>query len=465
MPEIAATCALYIDGNLIPDGSAGDLAAPVAMDGLSMKWGRSTSIDQPNPATCSVDILDRGSGPVRVDALVALGATLVVEATVTGAAPVIVFYGRITDLDIQWDDVGGGVCAVIAVDLLGDLANRFVGAEPWPQETLQARANRIMTAIGAAATVTADPRPAALPVSRMDVDRQAAANLLRDLATSGTSVLWVVVPAGTAKPALRIEDPADRSSMRVLAQDVPSLLWKIRDAAAGGGDVLDACSVLRDPVHWSRAVTDLVTRVTVRWLDPSTSPNPTERSVSVVDAESEVAYGARGLSVGTILADQTAASNAASVLIAGHRPSPAWRADGVVWDLAATAVTAQTVELAVSLLDNSRRIGLPLTISDLPWWAPAGAQAGMYVEGGSYKYRDGRWVLSLAGIPATGVGGSLSYGQTDASIRYVDIDPTITFLDMIGVGPRQNTGPAWSDAAAGRSWASVPAGTDWSEVK
>lgn len=459
---VPATCSVYIAGALIPDGRTGDRKAPVAVDGLTVKWGRSTSIDQPEAATAQVDILDRGNGPTRVDALVALGASLVVYASVDGQTDVIVFAGRITDLSIEWDDAGGGLCQVIAADLLADLANRYVGAEPWPQETLAARAARILTSIGGTAVnMSVDARPAALPVSRMDVDRQAAATLLRDLATTGTAALWVVVPAATAKPALRIEDPSARKSMRALTQDLSRLLWVITETGSDSKP-LDACDVIRDPVHWTRATADLITRVTVRWLDPSTSPDPTERSIAVVDAASETEFGARGLSVGTILASSAAATDAANLLVAGHRPSQSWRVTGLTWDLAVTPITTATRDLAAALLDNSRRIGLPLMIAPLPWWAPAGASAGVYVEGGTYAYRAGRWIMALDGIPATGVGGSLTYAATDKSIRYVDIDPAITFFDMIGVGPRANTGPAWSDMPAGKTWASVPAGQNWS---
>jgi hypothetical protein len=418
---IPTTCAVYIAGELIPDGSAGDPLAPLALDALAIHWGRSTTVDQPEPATCSVDILDRGGGPVRVDALVSLGATLVVYATVDGGSPVIVFSGRITDLDIQWDDAGGAVCEVIAADLMADLANRYVGAEPWPAESLQARAGRILTAAG------------------------------------------VVVPTATAVPGVRIEDPSARGSMRALVQSVPSLLWVIAPSASSSSP-LDACSVLRDPVHWARATADLITRVTVRWLDQSTSPDPTERTVSLTDPSSEATYGARGLSVGTILADQASADAAAALIVSGHRPSAVWRVTGLAWDLSVTPVDTNAVALAVALLDNATRIGLPLLVGPLPSWAPAGAESGVYIEGGDYLYRDGRWVLALVGAPGTGAGGSLTYWQTDGSIRYVDIDPAITFLDMLGVGPRGNTGPAWQDAAAGRTWASVPAGTDWSEI-
>jgi hypothetical protein len=459
---ITASCDVYIAGQHIPDGSTGDPSAPLALDGLSLHWGRTTSIDQPEAATCTVDLLDRGGGSVRVDALVSLGATLVVYSSIGGAPPLIVFSGRVTDLDVEWDDAGGAVCSVIAADLLADLANRFVGAEPWPQETLSARANRIVASAVGGGAVTVDARPAALPVSRMDVDRQAAAGLLRELATSGTAVLWVVVPSSTAVPTLRIEDPSARTSMRALVESVPSLLWQISDAA-GDSNPLDACQVLRDPVHWSRATADLMTRVTVRWLDPSTSPDPTERTVSLVDTAAETTYGARGISVGTILASSTAADQAANVLMAGHRPSDLWRVSGLTWDTSIVPVDPDTVTLAATLLDNSSRIGVPLLVTPLPAWAPAGAGAGVYVEGGNYRYTGGRWILALDGIPATGLGGSLSYGQTDPSMRYVDIDPAITYLDMIGVGPRRDVGPAWQDIAAGRSWQSIPAGIDWSE--
>lgn len=464
MGEIVASCAVWIAGNPIPDGSTGDRDAPVAVTGLVIRWGRDNTTDQPDPATATLSILDRGGGTVRTEQLVALGASVTVEATVAGRGAVIVFAGRITDLELEYDELGGSICRVIAADLAADLANRFVGAEPWPSETLAARASRILAGAGiTGVTVEVDPRPAALPVSRADVDRQAAAGLLTDLARSGTAVLWVVVPASTAVPGLRIEDPAARPSMRALAQSLPSLLWRITDTA-GLSYTVSSSALLRPPISWSRALGDLITRVTVRWLDQTTSPDVTERSVILTDPGSELAYGARGLSVGTTLASQAAANEAASVWMAGHRPSVNWRVAGLTWDLGHTPVSDAAADLAVALLDNSRRIGLPVVIDELPWWVPQGAQAGAYIEGGTYRYDDGRWVFALDGVPATGTGGSLAYAQTDLSMRYVDIDPTITFLDMIGVGPRSDTGPAWSSAPAGKHWNSYPAGTDWSEV-
>ena len=437
MTRIPIGCELVIDGTRVADGAtSADPRAPIALDNLAIRWGRSTTIDQPEPSTCSVTVLDRGSGDVRVDQVAVLGSTLAVWA-VDGADRRVVFAGRVTDLDVEYDDgAGGSVCDIIAVDLLGDLANRYVGAEPWAQETLSARAGRIMTAIGSGpAAVTVDARPAALPVSRLDVDRQAAQPLLKDLATTGSAVVWVVVAAAApAAPKLRIEDPSARVSLWILGRGTDGLYRPMPSPTAG--DPLDACAVLRDPVKWTRSTADLITRATVRWFDQSTSPDTTERSVGIVDAAAESLFGARGLSVGTILSTEAAATTAAQLLMASHQPSEAWRADGLVWDLdRSVANDATTRGLAVNLLDNSARIGRAVRVGPLPWWTPNTGSAGLYVEGGTYRFVGGRWVLALATTSGIGAGGSITYAASPRSIRYQDVARDVSYLDLIGVAP------------------------------
>lgn len=435
MTRIPVGAELFIDGVRVADGSTGgDHTAPLALDNLSVPWGRSTTVDQPEPATCSVTLLDRGGGAARVDSLVRLGSLLVVWA-VLGADRRVVFAGRVTDLDIDYDAAAGGAaCAVVAADLVADLANRYVGAEPWPAEALSARAARILTAVGGqASSVTVDARPAALPVSRVDVDRQAAAGLLRDLATSGSAALWVVVPPATPDtPQLRIEDPAARVSLWVLGKGSDNLYRPMPSPTAG--DPLDACAVLQDPVKWMRSTADLITRTTVRWQDQTTTPDPTERSVGYVDAAAEAALGARGLSVGTILSTESAATAAAQLLMASHQVSDAWRADGLVWDLDHSVTDdATTRTLALTLLDNNARIGHAINVGPLPWWTPNAGSAGLYVDGGTYRFVGGRWVLALRTTSGIGAGGSMTYEQSPRSIRYQDVARDVSFLDLIGV--------------------------------
>ena len=470
-PPILATCELWVDGVRYADGRPGeDPAAPFALSDLTVRWGRDNTVDQPAPATCSFTVADPPGGAVRFDDTVVLGSTVVIWSQLD-TARAVVFGGRVTDLDAEYDDqVGAGVCHVIAADQLSDLGNRFVGAEPWAMQWMQDRAKRILAAVGVSDVgLTVADRPGHLQMSRMDVDRQAAAALLLDLATSTGSVLWAAYDPSKAGPYLYYEDPATRASLYVLAQNVTTLLWAPA-AGSGAGTPLSACQVLRDPVTWSRAVTDLITRATVRWLDQTTSPGTTDRSVQLIDTAAETAYGARGISIGTLLTTSTDADKLAAGTLAGHQPSPSWRTSGLTWDLAATAEDTDPADaaLAFALLGATTRIGYAVALTDLPYWTPTAAAVQLYVEGGTYTFDvdaagTPRWVLAMDAAPATGLGGSLTYGQTDRSIRYADVDRSVTFLQMIGVGPAGPTGPAWSDIPTATTWASVPANVKWSD--
>lgn len=430
-------CEVWVDGVKLADGSAGNTRAPAALDNLSVRWGRSTAVDQPEPSTVTLSVLDRGAGTTRVDRMVLLGSLIVVYA-VAPTTRRIVFAGRVTDLGVTYDDgAGGSVMDIVAADLLADLANRYVGSEPWPLETATARANRIGAAIstGGPGVVTIDARPAALSVSRVDVDRQAAADLYRELATSTTGVLWVVVPtsSGTPTPTLRIEDTTTRQSMWNFLKG-PDNLWRPYPSPTAGLPI-SSCAILRSPVKWTRVTADLITRATVRWLDQSTSPDTTERSVGIVDTAAETKFGARGLSVGTILASAADATAAAQLRMAGSQASDAWRAAGLTWDLdRSISDDTDTVNLAVALLDNATRYGKALRVEDLPWWTPAGSGTiGQYVEGGTYRFVGGRWVLALNGSSGLGVGGSMTFQGSPSAVRYQDVAPEVSYLDLLGV--------------------------------
>jgi hypothetical protein len=429
---------LFIDGVRYPDGQPGeDPGNPFAVSGLSIQWGRDTTLDQPGPAQCTFTVLDPPGGTVRFDDTVRLGSAVAVYSTVAGGSRVMVYGGRVTDLTASFDDAAGaGQCKVAVADTLADLANRYVGAEPWAAQPLVDRARRILAAVGvsgAGLNVAARLQP--IPVSRMDVDRQAAAGLLQDLATSAGGVLWTAVTSAT-DTYWYFEDPWARASLIRFVKDTGTGLWAPTTAAGGSGYPLSGCQVLQAPVHWERAVTDLLTRVTVRWLDQTTTPGTTERSVMVLDSASEATYGARGVSVGTILTTASDANTVASGIMAAHPSSPQWRTTGLTWDLDQTEVLdAAAVDLAGRLLSNTGRLGLALSLTDLPYWTPTAAAVSLYVEGGRYQYVDGRWLLGLDCSPATGLGQSITFDQVDEACRYVDVARSVRYLDMIGVGP------------------------------
>jgi hypothetical protein len=467
MAVIPATCEVWIDGKRYRDGQPNQVAAdPYVLEGVTVTWGRENTIDQPDPATATFTIMDPPGGTIHFDATVQLGSTVVIWAQL-GTARTVVFGGRITDLTASFDDdAGAGICEVVAADLLSDLANRFVGSEPWAMEAMSARASRILTAVGVStAGLTVATKPGAAQVSRMDVDRQPAAQLLLDLAVSTGCVLWAAYDPAKAGPYLLYEDPGARASLFALIENTTTLKWA-PGASATGGTPLSACNVLQDPTEWVRAVTDLVTRVAVRWLDQSTSPDPTERTVEFVATADEKTYGARGVSTSTILTTSADATSLATGLQAAHKPSPAWRTSGMTWDLSATEATQADQDLAFALLGNVTRLGKAIALHDLPYWTPTAATLQVYIEGGVYRFEADdsgqvRWVLALVGAPATGLGGSLSYGKTDLSIRFADVDRAVRYIDMVGVGAAGATGPDWVDLVGTwdqqtKKWSDLP---------
>lgn len=434
MTLIPATCELWVNGAPYADGSTVN-DDPVALSGLTVNWGRSNTLDQPSPSTCSFTIADPLGGTVRYDSTIALGSTIVVWSALEGHRSVV-FAGRVSDLSVTFDDDAAEL-DVVATDLIADLANRFVGAEPWPLEVMWQRANRIVQAIGQPLSliVSIGTRPAFIAVSRMDVDRQPATALLYELATSTGTVLRPTWNYSTNTPQIVFEDPVSRASLYQFLLNPDTGKWEPM-AGVGSGSPMSACDVLRDPVAWSRNVTDLVTRTTVRWLDQSTSPGTTERSVVMVDTAAEAQYGSRGVSVGTILTTATDANTLASGVTASHQPAPTWRTAGLTWDLSETETpAAEAAALATKLLDNQTRGGLALSLQDLPDWTPTSAAASLYVEGGRYEFIEGRWVLALDCSPATGVGTSITFDQVNEAVRYVDVDRSVAYIDMIGVGP------------------------------
>jgi hypothetical protein len=73
---------VYSDGVLLSDGRDTASLAPMVLTGLRVQWGRSTILDQPQPATCALTLLDALGGQGFRE-LVGVGRTLSVRADAT----------------------------------------------------------------------------------------------------------------------------------------------------------------------------------------------------------------------------------------------------------------------------------------------------------------------------------------------------------------------------------------------
>jgi hypothetical protein len=347
-----------------------------------------------------------------------------------------VFVGRITDLAAAWDeDAGAPVVKVTAMDLIADLENRYVGDEPWPAEPISARASRVLGLAGLPVPITVAPSLGRLVVSWKDADRAAAFGLIGGLATSADGVLWPAAHASTGS-YLVLEDTAARVALRTLTLTGGTI--KVVVGTTPGAVNLSACALLRDPVSWEQSAADVLTRASVTWKEQGTDtdtgkPTATDRTTTVIDTTLEPTYGTRAASISTELTAGPDATEVAARVLA-RASTAAWRATGVTLDDAWTTDTVPAdVGTLLDLLDGTRRIGAPILLAGLPGeWTPINGTVPVYLEGGTYAFSDGAWVLDLTVSNATGQGQSAGWDELPGAWTWDQWDPAVTWDQLRG---------------------------------
>lgn len=203
---------------------------------------------------------------------------------------------------------------------------------------------------------------------------------------------------------------------------------------------LSACVILRDPVSWIQDVSDVVTRVAVGWqvqgVDDEGMPTTSEATYHTIDAPLEAEVGTRAVSVSTQLQAEADAIDVGARILARTSPT-GWRADGLTINDDDVANTTEGISTLLYLLDGTARIGTPLVIGDLPEWSPAGSAAGVYLEGGTYTFAEGRWILELLVSAATGIGQSVTWLELDPAWMWNQWEPSISWADLRGVAPAE----------------------------
>jgi hypothetical protein len=351
---------------------------------------------------------------------------------------VLVFTGRVTDVEARWHDRRLSI-DVTAADPLAELQNTVIGDDPWAEETLGARVSKILTLAGGQYPAVVDQPAASRLVTYRDVDAQATAGMLAELAASADAVAWLATHATAAGPYVWIEDVAGRGALYVLSLDPGTGLVVIGPIAdAGVFTELSACRVLRDPVRWVQQVSDVSTVVDVVWreqtLDEQGQQRPTDRHVTLTDPAARAAYGTRRVGLQTQLSREPDAVAVAEQLFARLTVAE-WRISGLAWDTAVGEdFTDDDMTLSLDLLDGQARLGHPLMVVDLPEWSPkVGGRVPCYVEGGTYTFDGGRWVLDFKVSSATATGSAVAWNELDRSWSWQEFDRAISWADLNGV--------------------------------
>jgi len=364
---------------------------------------------------------------------------LVVNAPAGGTIRTVsVFRGRVTDMEAQYRlGLEGGTTqvGVTAKDFTADLANDRIGDAPWAVEGLGSRVTRILALAAMDVDAQIDSSIAAVPVTYRDVDSQPAAGLVEELAASVGAIAWSAVhdPGGAY---YWLEDPNNRVPLRLLAK-VGGYVVIVPNRSAPSAVTLTSSNVLQEPIRWTQDVSDVATRVDITWnqqgVDGAGKPETTERHVIVVDAPLEADIGQRGYSLTTQLAVQTDAERVAAALLA-RLTFGGWRVSGITWAVRYEATLSHDeLDAMLTLLDGTQRIGRALSILNLPDWTPSPNLIGVYIEGGTYTYEDGDWVLELT-VSSVGQGASATWSQLPAAWTWAQFSPAMSWADVYGVG-------------------------------
>lgn len=360
---------------------------------------------------------------------------VVVLAPAAGTArQVLVFAGRVTDLEAS-AGIDGALVTVACADFTADLQNRVIGDEPWTAEPLTTRAHRILDLAGLPIAIDIAAAFAGKILTYRDVDAQGAFGLLTELAQSVDGVLWPAVHRTTGA-YFDLEDVTDRAPMLEL-QLVDGVIVVVPASLANVLDV-SACDVLLDPVRWVQSVADVLTRASVTWLeqlvDDQGKPANAEHTQTLVDAALEAQLGTRGASVSTQLTQAADADDVAGRLLSRAHAAD-WRAQGLTIDDAANdRADADYTATVLDFLDGTARIGAPILLDDLPGtWTPIEGRVPVYLEGGTYTYDAGAWVLDLTVSNATGQGQSAAWDELDPTWTWEQFDPSISWNDLRGV--------------------------------
>ena len=466
--SITVSPTLTVAGSVV---SVADPAAGlVAIDTLSIPWGRDSVLDVPKPSTCSLRLLDSTAGATFARRADLIGQLVVAGWSCSDGPTGTNFRGRITDVEVTPRRSGGFYVALSATSKEADAGN-YTAPEGtvWPAETFGARLGRIVGLMpaglfaggvhmpgrfDAGVTDVADPTKdfADYPVKPADVGGRSALELLREFWAS-VSVLplrydpaadelgfaarrrWTYnnLVGGAVVARLAVADP-DRPGKYVA---VPDRTGSVPIRA----DRLGYAGALTQPLE-SR-----VTRVEVAYTAAGATDQTTTTATTTA-AALESTIGRRTLAVTSIHSDAGYAAQLAGqwrgLLDAeGRRP----RLGPLQYTTSERTPFPSSATAAVVLWGREADWTVFLGGS---WLPRLGERPVVAFVGGTITYRGGQWDVSLTPAPV-----SVEATTTPLPIRYASagvvtlaqLDDSVTIGDLgfveVGPGYTTTTQPPW----------------------
>lgn len=451
---VTAAPTVTVAGSTITASAPGALPSLVAVDSLSVTWGRSSLLDHPTPARASLTVLDTSAG--RTFAASALVGQLVVIGWSGADGPTgVTFRGRVTDVAVRRytardGSVTGTLVELDASSVEVDLANYVVpdASAVWPAETFTARLARIVALLpaGLLTGATLHPNWTAYTAGQLDASGSDVLSLLRRLYDS------------TARPL--VYDPAANALTYGRRRFVAA-------GAAGGNQLFSAALVRQSsglfaadasPVSGSwldahdlgyaggaaSGLQQMVTRVEVGWINGTATATA---ALAVFQGLDESVLGRRVLSVDSMHGGSVGATDCGTEwasLVSGEGAMR--RMDPLTYSTARTPFR-----------DAATRAALLAGSELATWWflrrswLPGVGSTALYgFTGGTISYTGGQWSVALQPAPAWNANGTPGLRPRYAvaagtTCRARDLDPSLTFGDcayvQVGAGYTTATQP------------------------
>ncbi len=400
------------------------------VDQVQVRHGRDDADSQPEAGACTIDLsLDTGEEALP-DALDVGGIIRV--TTTTAEASSTRFVGRITDINLGWEEAGDDtpnrvVAQVIATSLLSELGRRVVGDSPWPQQLDGARVAAILSAAGFDLDPTTSD-PGTVQILARDVDSQPALDVAQGTAISAGGIVW-----DTRAGDVRYADADHRRGA------TPSL-------------ELDACDILVTPT-WRRTSEGLINKVSIGYGVP---PEGQDQPRYVAQRDDSIdAYGRYEFTSTTELAAQADAAAMGQLLLTRNRV-PVWIMSDLPVATDELTDAAYTSLLSIEMHDLISLTGLPAA-GDVP------TSAFLWVEGWTETLAWGVHDMTLV------VSG---YCRTSPPPRWNDVGSEatwdsqgdLTWDDSTCLGPLPSSG-RWDDVPASNRWDQNPFTVTWDTWK
>lgn len=401
---------------------------PAALSGLSVTWGRSTVLEMASATTCDFTLVDPSSAPGGVDyaALVYPGALVQVYAVAPDGARSVVFVGVVSDAVVTHDAGANGdtEVAVTAIDPSARLSSsNLIGVfqadarkVTLPAQSASARRTALRTAMDTGALAITTPvvpdGGGTMALGPWEADAPKVWPTWSDFYGGLGFAVW---PTG-------VYDSVNKYTVAVMNLTYATSFYPYtRDISRASARV-----PLAPLTHTTTTAKAPLPAAVLRACDTDLDGTSFAAGGGLVDSGSRrvqvdytdtageakaVAVGGSSMPVTAIESQVNNRDDASEALYRWYYSLPdsqafdeGWGVEGLTVDPDSVTDTDDFHLVMLALLEQVSRILRPVLLTDLPAWVPwryrtdptlyTDAVVGL-LNGGTYTYDDGRWVLGL----------------------------------------------------------------------